>query len=113
MANLSFALAHSFPELIMAVGALVLLMLGAFGAGKRDWIISEVAIGILGLAFLSILINIDGKAIIWDGAFVDDAFARFMKMLHGRRYPRHSKAGQRYQAAVFCCAALLAQTCLW
>jgi NADH-quinone oxidoreductase subunit N len=81
MANLSFALAHSFPELIMAVGALVLLMLGAFGAGKRDWIISEVAIGILGLAFLSILINIDGKAIIWDGAFVDDAFARFMKML--------------------------------
>ena len=81
MANLTFALAHSFPELIMAVGALALLMLGAFGAGKRDWIISEVAIGDLGLALLSILINIDGRAVIWDGAFVDDAFARFMKML--------------------------------
>lgn len=81
MANLTFALAHSFPEIIMAVGALVLLMLGAFGAGKRDWIISEVAIGILGLAFLSILFTIDGKAVIWDGAFVDDAFSRFMKML--------------------------------
>lgn len=81
MTNLSFALAHSFPEIIMALGALLLLMLGAFGAGKRDWIISEVAIVVLGIAFLSILFGIEGRAVIWDGAFVDDAFGRFMKML--------------------------------
>ncbi len=81
MPDLSIALAHSLPEVVMALGALLLLMLGAFGAGKRDWIISEVAIGVLGLAFLSILYNIEGRAVIWDGAFVDDAFARFMKML--------------------------------
>lgn len=81
MANISFALAHSLPEIVMAVGALVLLMVGAFGAGKRDWIISELAIVVLGLAFVSILYTIDGRAVIWDGAFIDDAFGRFMKML--------------------------------
>ena len=81
MPNLTFALSHSFPEVVMALGALALLMLGAFGAGKRDWIVTEAAILVLGIAFLSILFAIDGRAVIWDGAFVDDAFARFMKML--------------------------------
>ncbi len=81
MTSLSFQFAHSLPEIIMALGALSLLMLGAFGAGKRDWIITEIAIVILGVAMLSMLFQIDGKALVWDGAFVDDAFARFMKML--------------------------------
>ncbi len=81
MPNLTFALIHSLPEVVMALGALMLLMLGASGAGKRDWIITEAAIVVLGLAFLSILYTIDGRAVIWDGAFVDDAFGRFMKML--------------------------------
>ncbi len=81
MDSLSFQLAHSLPEVVMAIGALFLLMLGAFGAGKRDWIITEVAIAILGLAMLSMLFQIDGKALVWNGAFVDDAFGRFMKML--------------------------------
>ena len=39
--------------MILAVGALVLLMLGAFRAGKGDWIITELAIAILGIALLS------------------------------------------------------------
>jgi NADH-quinone oxidoreductase subunit N len=81
MTSLSFQLAHSLPEIIMAVGALFLLMLGAFGAGKRDWIITELAIAILGVAILSMFVPIDDKALIWNGAFADDAFARFMKIL--------------------------------
>ncbi len=79
--SLSFQFAHSLPEIIIALGALFLLMLGAFGAGKRDWIITEVAIVILGVALLSMFYPVDGKALVWNGAFVDDAFARFMKML--------------------------------
>ncbi|MGE3244974.1 MAG: NADH-quinone oxidoreductase subunit NuoN [Beijerinckiaceae bacterium] len=81
MSNLSLALAHSLPEVILAVGALVLLMLGAFGAGKRDWIISEAAIALLGLAFLSVFLGESGRGVVWDGAFVNDAFARYMKLL--------------------------------
>ncbi|HEY8580560.1 MAG TPA: NADH-quinone oxidoreductase subunit N, partial [Beijerinckiaceae bacterium] len=81
MTSLSYAFAHSLPEIILALGALGLLMLGAFGAGKRDWIITEAAIAILGVAFLSLFFQLGEKALIWDEAFVDDNFARFMKAL--------------------------------
>ncbi|MDB5596478.1 MAG: proton-translocating NADH-quinone oxidoreductase, chain [Hyphomicrobiales bacterium] len=80
MPPISFALAHSLPELLLAAGALVLLMLGAFRAGKGDWIISELAIGLLGIALITLFFPLE-KALIWDGAFIDDAFARFMKAL--------------------------------
>ena len=81
MTSLSFQLAHTLPELILAAGALVLLLLGAYKSTKGDWIISELAIGLLGIAFLTLFAPLDGKALIWDGAFIDDAFSRFMKGL--------------------------------
>jgi NADH-quinone oxidoreductase subunit N len=77
--SLSFALAHSLPEIILALGALSLLMLGAFRAGKGDWIITEAAVVVLGLALISLFFQLGERAIIWDGAFIDDGFARFMK----------------------------------
>jgi NADH-quinone oxidoreductase subunit N len=79
--TLNTALVHSFPELVLALGAISLLMLGVFRAGKGDWIISELAIVVIGFAMLSILVPYQGRVILWDGAFVDDAYARFMKML--------------------------------
>ncbi len=82
MTPIAFAFAHSLPELILAVGALVLLMLGTFRGGDgRDWIVSECAIVILGLAFLLLFFPLTGSAIVWDGAFIDDLFGRFMKGL--------------------------------
>jgi NADH-quinone oxidoreductase subunit N len=81
MTPLSFALAHSLPEIVLAVGALVLLMLGALRKLKGDWIISECAIALLGLAALSMLFQVQSSAVIWDGAFIDDSFGRFMKLL--------------------------------
>jgi NADH-quinone oxidoreductase subunit N len=81
MTPLSYAFAHSLPEIILALGALGLLMLGAFGAGKRDWIITEAAIVVVGVAFLSLFFYLGERAVIWDESFVDDGFARFMKAL--------------------------------
>ena len=81
MTSLSLYIAHSLPEIVLALGALSLLMLGAFGAGKRDWIITEAAIVVLGIAFLSMFYPIADKALVWDQAFIDDNFARFMKTL--------------------------------
>ena len=81
MTSLSLDIAHSLPEIVLALGALSLLMLGAFGAGKRDWIITEAAIVVLGIAFLSMFYPIADKALVWDQAFIDDNFARFMKTL--------------------------------
>ena len=82
MTPISFALAHSLPEVVLAVGALALLMLGVFRAkGGRDWIISECAIGVLGVAFLLLFLDVGPKVTVWDGAFIDDTFGRFMKGL--------------------------------
>ena len=82
MTPISFALAHSLPEVVLAVGALALLMLGVFRARDgRDWIISECAIAVLGLAFLLLFVGTGPKVVVFDGAFVDDAYGRYMKGL--------------------------------
>ncbi len=82
MTPISFALAHSLPEVVLALGALLLLMLGVFrGRDGRDWIISECAIAVLGLAFLLLFSGAGPKVVVFDGAFVDDAFGRYMKGL--------------------------------
>ena len=82
MTPFSFALAHSLPEVVLAAGALVLLMLGVFRARDgRDWIISELAIALLGLAFLLLFYDLKSNAVVWGGSFIDDAFGRFMKAL--------------------------------
>ncbi len=82
MTPFAFSLAHSLPEAVLGLGALGLLMLGVFRGGDgRDWIISEAAIGVLGLAFVLLFFDLNGGAVIWDGAFIDDLFGRFMKGL--------------------------------
>ncbi len=82
MTPISFALAHSLPEVVLALGALLLLLLGVFRARDgRDWIISECAIAVLGLAFLLLFVGAGPKTVVFDGAFIDDAFGRYMKGL--------------------------------
>jgi NADH-quinone oxidoreductase subunit N len=82
MTPISFALAHSLPEAVLALGALILLMLGVFRAKDgRDWIISECAIAVLGLAFLLLFAGTGEKVVVFDGAFIDDAYGRYMKGL--------------------------------
>jgi NADH-quinone oxidoreductase subunit N len=80
MISLNFALAHSLPELVLVIGALALILLGAIRGGKSDRLITEIAIGALGVA---ILILLGGKttANIYNDAFIDDGFGRFMKIL--------------------------------
>jgi NADH-quinone oxidoreductase subunit N len=82
MTSLSFALAHSLPELILAIGAILLVFVGALRGRDSDGPMTELAVGILGLAILAILLGVKTTPTpIYDGAFVDDAFGRFMKVL--------------------------------
>ena len=70
-----------FPELFIALGSLVLLMWGVYhryGAGRS---ISIVAIFILGGAALLIARQPAATEELFNGAFVNDSFARFMKIL--------------------------------
>ncbi|MBV8848729.1 MAG: NADH-quinone oxidoreductase subunit N, partial [Methylobacteriaceae bacterium] len=81
MSGFSFVLAHAFPEFLLAIGALLLILLGALRGEKLGWIVDELAIGLLGLAIVATLLSSKASAEIFDGAFIDDRFARFMKIL--------------------------------
>jgi NADH-quinone oxidoreductase subunit N len=80
--NASFVIAHSLPEIILAAGALILILAGAIRGRESDGPMTELAVGLLGLAILVIILAArTAPAVIFDGAFIDDAFGRFMKVL--------------------------------
>jgi len=81
MSHLSAALAHCLPELILAFGILVLVLLGALRGKETGGLVTEIAIGLLGLAIVVIFLGGKGTAIVFNGAFIDDGFGRFMKVL--------------------------------
>lgn len=77
---LSQSLQLSMPELILAVGALVLLMIGVFSGDKSAPTVTGLAVALLVLAGLWLIFSGDeGEA--YGGAFKLDSFARFMKVL--------------------------------
>lgn len=68
------------PELIVAAGAIVLLMIGVYSSARAHGTVSLLAVLVLAAAGAWILLRgVDGQA--FDGAFVTDPFARFMKAL--------------------------------
>jgi len=67
------------PELIMALGAMALLLLGAIGGEKTAAVVSWGAILILVLAETAVATGHGGHA--FAGAFLADDFARFAKLL--------------------------------
>lgn len=72
-----FALAG--PELLLAVGALLLLLLGAYGGEKRAILVSGLSALLLVVAAVAVMLGRDGST--FDGAFVVDGFGRFLKVL--------------------------------
>jgi NADH-quinone oxidoreductase subunit N len=81
MSHLSASLAHSLPELVLAAGILVLVLMGAIRGKEPDALVTEIAIGLLGIAIVIILLGAKTTAVVFDGAFIDDGFGRFMKVL--------------------------------
>ena len=67
------------PEILLAVGAMVLLMIGVFSGEDIAPTITGASIGLLAGAILILLFS-SGRYEIFDGAFVLDGFARFMKI---------------------------------
>ncbi len=78
--DLSTSLSLATPELIIAVGAMVLLMLGVYSSERMNTTISVLAAVLLLVAAGWMLLNPqDGSA--FNDAFVSDPFSRFMKLL--------------------------------
>src|SRR5688572_20728840 len=72
-------LALVLPELVLAVGAMALLMFGVFAGDRSAPIVNAAAIAVLLVAAVLVFAT-DGANTILAGAFVVDGFARFMKV---------------------------------
>lgn len=81
MTPLSFTIAHALPEAIIALSLLALLLLGALRGEQSARLVAELAIGALALALVVIFIGAKSRAVVFDEAYLDDSFARFMKVL--------------------------------
>ncbi|MFM9153414.1 MAG: proton-conducting transporter membrane subunit, partial [Methylocystis sp.] len=81
MPFLSEIFQHFLPETILAIGVMALLLIGAWRGDKGFALVDELAVALLGLAIISIVLSVKPDRSVFDGAFMDDAFARFMKVL--------------------------------
>jgi NADH-quinone oxidoreductase subunit N len=73
--------AAAYPEIILATGAIALLMVGAFGGTRND---SDHAgwLAILALAVTGVAVAMQtGTERAFNDAFISDGFARFVKLL--------------------------------
>jgi NADH-quinone oxidoreductase subunit N len=71
------------PEIVLVVGAMVLLMLGVFRpeSDREAEIIGWLAMGVLGLAAWFVLTQTSDRQTLFEGGFLVDGFGRFMKGL--------------------------------
>jgi NADH-quinone oxidoreductase subunit N len=67
------------PEILLAVGSMVLLMIGAFGGDRMARPVNGLSILLLIVAAFAVALGREGAT--FEGAFVVDGFARFLKIL--------------------------------
>ncbi|MBE7731590.1 NADH-quinone oxidoreductase subunit NuoN [Devosia faecipullorum] len=74
------SLAPAYPELLMAAGALVLLLVGIIVNKEKSSLVSWLAIILVAAAGVLVVMQpTDG--VIFNGLFIADGFARYMKVL--------------------------------
>lgn len=79
-AELTMSLRLATPELILAVAAMTLLMVGVFSGKRANDTVSGLAVAVLVAAGAWVLLfPLDGLG--FDGSFVSDSFSRFMKLV--------------------------------
>jgi NADH-quinone oxidoreductase subunit N len=78
--DLASSLSLASPELIVAAGALVLLMLGVYRGEGANRLVAWLAVLVLVVAGLVVIYS-GGEGDAFGNAFVSDPFARFMKVL--------------------------------
>jgi NADH-quinone oxidoreductase subunit N len=75
--------APALPEIVLAVGAMAILMLGVFRTSPPgdDAVANWAAIVVLVVAAGLVVWSGGQREVLFDGAFIVDAFGRFMKLL--------------------------------
>src|SRR5258705_8735649 len=69
------------PELVLAAGAMVLLMLGAYRGQETTRLVTSLAVCLLVVTGVIELLLPGGKLTTFSGSFIVDDFARFLKIL--------------------------------
>jgi NADH-quinone oxidoreductase subunit N len=72
--------APAYPELLLAVGTVVLLLVGVFINKERSLLVSYGAVFLLAVVG-SLILFAPAEGVLFNGVFIADSFARFMKVL--------------------------------
>jgi NADH-quinone oxidoreductase subunit N len=75
------ALLPILPEIVLALGAIALLMFGAYGGERRVGAFNVAAIVVLAVVAVLVLRHPAAPVTTFGGSFIVDDFARFMKVL--------------------------------
>ncbi len=75
------AFGPALPEIILAIGALVLILFGAIRGERSGEGMNVIALALLAVAFLAVLMLPSARVETMSGSFVIDPFAKFMKAL--------------------------------
>lgn len=70
----------ALPEILLALGALALLLVGLFSGANAERVVSALAIVLL-LVVAAVVVASPVNGITFSGAFVADAFGRYLKVL--------------------------------
>lgn len=77
---LTASIQNVLPELVLAGGAMVLLMIGVYGGKAAHNLVNQLSVALLIIAaILLVFFFNEGEA--FNGAYLSDPFARFMKIL--------------------------------
>ena len=74
------ALAPAYPELLMACGAVVVLLLALFVKALKPGAVAVLAI-VLMVAAIGLMLTTAEQGVLFNGGFIVDDFSRFMKVL--------------------------------
>ena len=76
-----YSLLPVLPELVLAVGAMALLMLGAFRGPQTTQLVTGIAVVLLAITGALVCWLPAGKLTTFGGSFIVDDYARFLKIL--------------------------------
>jgi NADH-quinone oxidoreductase subunit N len=71
----------ALPELLLAGGAIVLLLIGAYDGERATGSVLHYAVALLVLAGIVIFVMPDQRQELFNGSFIVDGFAKFLKIL--------------------------------
>ena len=69
------------PEAVLAAGTLALVLYGALRGERASNLVTEIAVGLLGVVFIVMVAKNRPMGVTFYGSFADDAFTRFMSAL--------------------------------